>query len=130
MGPALLDDHGPVRLLDRPDDRVEVERAQRPGVDHLRLDTMLVGEGLRRLHGHLHHPQDRDDGHVRAVAADSRLTEVDDTVAVLGNLAAQSVERFVLDEDDGVVVADRRLEQALAVGWRWWAGAGEAPARS
>ena len=38
--------------------------------------------------------------------------------AVVGHLAALAVERLVLDEDDGVVVADRRLEQPLGVGRR------------
>jgi hypothetical protein len=36
-------------------------------------------------------------------------------VLVVGDLAALAVEVLVLDEDDRVVVADRRLEQALGV---------------
>ena len=44
------------------------------------------------------------------------MAEVDDVVLVLGHLAALAVEVLVLDEDDRVVVADRRLEQALRVG--------------
>ena len=36
--PALLDDHRPVGLAHRLKDRVEVERAQGAGIDHLGLD--------------------------------------------------------------------------------------------
>jgi hypothetical protein len=39
-------------------------------------------------------------------------------VLVLGHLAALAVEVLVLDEDDRVVVADRRLQQTLGVGRR------------
>ena len=117
--PALLDDHAAVRLADRVEDRVEVERAQRARVDHLGLDAVLVGERLRGLLGHVRHPQDADDRHVVPLAAHRRLAEADDlVVAVLGNLAAHAVEGLVLDEDHRVVVADRRLQQPLAVGRR------------
>src|SRR6188768_980759 len=44
VGPALLDDHDPVGLLDRLEDRVEVERPQRARVDHLGVDVVLVVE--------------------------------------------------------------------------------------
>jgi hypothetical protein len=47
--PALLDDHAPVGLAHRVEDRVEVERAQRARVDHLGLDLVLLGEDLGRL---------------------------------------------------------------------------------
>src|SRR4051794_22537584 len=42
--PALLDDHGPVRLLDRLEDRVQIERPQRAWVDHLGAEVVLVLE--------------------------------------------------------------------------------------
>jgi len=50
-------------------------------------------------------------------ARDARLPEGHEDVAV-GDLAAHSVERLVLDEDDRVFVADRALQQALGVGSR------------
>ena len=62
------------------------------------------------------HARDPDDRHVGALAAHGGLAEAGDVVAVLGHLAPLAVEVLVLDEDDGVVVADRRLEQALGVG--------------
>src|SRR3954471_13633311 len=49
--PALLDDHRAVGLLDRLQDRVEVERAQGARIDHLGADVVLVTEHVRRLQG-------------------------------------------------------------------------------
>src|SRR6185503_8979958 len=49
MRPTLLDDHGPVRLLDRLQDRVEVERPERARIDHLGADVVLVIQRLGRL---------------------------------------------------------------------------------
>ncbi len=49
----------------------------------------------------------------RAIA---RLAEVDEHVLAVGHLAAHAVERLVLDEDHGVLVADGALQQALGVG--------------
>src|SRR5688500_1578461 len=51
MWPAFLDDDRAVRLLDRIDDRVQVEWPQRAWVDHLRLDLVLRGKGFGRLTG-------------------------------------------------------------------------------
>ena len=68
------------------------------------------------------HLQDADDRHVapsRRTAADA---EMDDVVVAVEDLAPHAVERLVLDEDDRVVVADRRLQQALGVGGRRRAG--------
>ena len=116
--PALLDDHAAVGLAHRGEDRVEVERAQGARVDDLGLDAVLLGEHLGGLLGRGGHARDADDGHVGALAADGGLAEVDEVLVVLGDLAALAVEVLVLDEDDRVVVADGRLEQALGVGRR------------
>jgi hypothetical protein len=106
--PALLDDHGPVRLLDRLQDRVEVERPERARIDDLSVDVVLVRELFSRLSGGYGHARHADDGHIVALASDGGLAEAH-RVAVLGHLAALAVEGLVLDEDDGVVVADGRL---------------------
>src|SRR3712207_7056977 len=50
-GPALLDDHAAVRLRDRGQDRLQVQRAQRARVDDLGLDPVLGGQRLRGLLG-------------------------------------------------------------------------------
>src|SRR3712207_8619726 len=57
---SLLDDHRAVGLPDRLDDRVEVERAQRPRVDHLGLHLVLPGERLGGLLGDRGHAGDAD----------------------------------------------------------------------
>ena len=74
-------------------------------------DRELLGGLLRGER----HARDADDRHVVALAADRGLAEVGDEVLVLGHVAALPVEVLVLDEDHGVVVADRRLEQPLRV---------------
>src|SRR5918992_701248 len=93
--PALLDDHGAVRLLDGLENRVEVERAQRAGVDHLRLDLVLLGKLLGRLGGGDGHARDADDGHVVTLATDGGLAETQ-PAPVLRHLAALAVEGLVL----------------------------------
>ena len=117
--PALLDDHRAVRLPHGLEDRVEVERAQRARVDHLGLDLVL---GLERAR-----PPARAVIAMRemptivtslALAAHRRLAEATVWSVVVGHLAALPVEVLVLDEDHRVVVADRRLQQALRVGRR------------
>ena len=62
-------------------------------------------------------PAERDDRHVAALAPDDRLPERDDVLA-LGDLAVLEREQVVVEEDDRVVVADRRGHQALRVGRR------------
>ena len=57
-----------------------------------------------------------DDGHIGALARDTRAAELDEMLLAVRHLAADPVEGLVLDEDHGVLVADRRLEQALRVG--------------
>ncbi len=116
MGPALLDDHAAVGLGDRAQHGVEVERAQRAGVDHLGLHAVLLGERLRGALGGDRHPRDADDRHVGALAAHGRVAEGLHVVLPVGHLAPLAVERLVLDEDHGVLVADRGLQQALGVG--------------
>ena len=77
---------------------------------------MLVGELPGGALGGQRHARDADDGDVLTLADDPRAAEVDRVVVLLGHVAALAVQVLVLDEDHGVVVADRRLEQALGVG--------------
>ena len=55
--------------------------------------------------------------HAVPAPADHGVAELDDVLA-LGHVALHSVERLVLEDEDGVVRADRRSEQALGVGRR------------
>ena len=88
----------------------------RARVDHLGRDAVLL-EQLGRGERDAHHRARRDDRHVLARALHVGDAERDQELAV-GHLALHRVVHLVLDEDDRVVVADRRLQQALRVGRR------------
>jgi hypothetical protein len=106
-------DHAAAGLLDRADDRRLVERLQRPGVDDLDGDALLLGflRGRERL---VHEPARRNDRDVFAFAMNARLAERD-RLELVGYLLLQAVEGAVLEEDHWVVVVDRRPEQAANV---------------
>jgi hypothetical protein len=113
---GLVDDQQPTGLVDRGQDRVDVERRERARVDHLDLEAVLrqrVG-GLERLRDHA---ADRDDARDRAVSGDRGLAERYEVLA-LRHRPAPVQERLVLKEDDRVVRAYRALEQPLRVGRR------------
>ena len=108
---ALLDDHDPVRLPDRGEDGVEVERPERPEVDHLDRDAVRL-ELVRRLEAvvdALHRGDERD---VATFAHDGRLAEPAGRAV---HLALERVQALVLEEEHRVVVADRGLQQRLRV---------------
>ena len=102
-----------IRLLDRGDDRLLVERLQGARVEHLDGDPELLGL-VGRLQRLGHHPADRDHGHVCALAHDPRLAE-GNRLELLGNVALERIEQPMLEEDDRVVVVDRAPEQAAHV---------------
>src|SRR3954454_12233929 len=103
----------PPGVLDALEERVGVERRRRRRVDDLALDP-LAGQLRGRLLGEGHHPPERDDRHVAALADDVRLGERD-RVRLLRHVALDRVEGLVLEEDDRVVVADRLDQEALGV---------------
>ena len=84
-------------------------------VDDLDLDAVLgetVGHRQRAAHG----VAVGDDREVAALAHDLRAADRHrEVVARLGQRAVDVVEHEVLDEQHGIVVADRRLEQAVGV---------------
>jgi hypothetical protein len=63
----------------------------------------------------------RHDGHVLAGTGDARLADRQTKSSSFGTSKLLAVEDFVLEEDDRVGIADRRLEQALGVGRRYTA---------
>ena len=92
------------------DDRLLVERKERPRVDDLDRDPVLLrllGGGERVVH----EPPGRDDGDVRPLAMDARLAERD-RLELVRHLALHRIQRAVLEEHDGVVVVDRGPEEA------------------
>ena len=74
----LVHDHAAAGLLDRGDDRVDVERDQRAQVDDLGVDAGLLGRGLRDMH----HRAVAEHRHRLALAPHRRLAERHDVVAL------------------------------------------------
>src|SRR3954454_2154514 len=109
----LVRHHGPVRLLHRRDERLLVERLERTWVDDLDRDPVSL-RLLRRLETLVHEAAGGDHGHVLALAVDAGASEWD-RLDLLGDVALDWVEGPVLEEDDGVVVVDRRPEEAAHV---------------
>ena len=70
-------------------------------LDALRRELLGGGERLAEQ------PAERDDRDVASLAPHRRLAERDDVLA-LGHLAVLERQQVVVEEDDGVVVADRR----------------------
>src|SRR5918997_233806 len=96
--PLLLYRHSPVRLLDRLDDGVLIERSYGAQVYDLRVHPVLLGQGVGGPQAQVHLPAVGDDRHVRALAGYPGLAERDGVVALL-DLALRAVEGAGLEED-------------------------------
>src|SRR5581483_11872907 len=105
-----------VRLADRREHRILVERHQAAQIDDLGLDA-VGGELLRRLQREEDVARPRDDRQRVARLLHVRLAERNEMLPD-GDLALRPVQQLVLEEDHGVVVADGRGEQPLRVGGR------------
>mmetsp|Transcript_7939 Transcript_7939/g.32156 ORF Transcript_7939/g.32156 Transcript_7939/m.32156 type:complete len:421 (+) Transcript_7939:335-1597(+) len=117
LGPALLDDDDAVGLADARGDGVPVQRAQGPEVDHLGLDTLLR-ELIRRVFAEADHLAEAHQRDVRAGPHDESLADGRHVVGgqrLLAHRERLAVHQLVLEEDDGVRVANRGFEQAPGV---------------
>src|SRR5262249_14007697 len=103
---GLVGDDGAVRLLHRLHERLRIERLQRARVDDLDRDPVRLRR-LRGLQRAVHERPRRDHGHVGALAYDACLAERN-RLELLRRLLLDRIEQPVLEEDDGVVVVDRR----------------------
>src|SRR5918998_1071433 len=112
--PLLLDRHRPMRLLDRLDYGVLVERPDRAQVYDLRANVVFLFQGARHPQTQVDLPPVGDERHVRALARCARLAEGDSVVAFL-YLALRPVEGAGLQEDHRVGVPYGRQHQALDV---------------
>ena len=92
-----------------------VQRPQRAQVDDLRIDA-FAHQLLRGFERNTDADRIADQGHVLARADDARLADRQDVIVQLRHVEMLAVEQLVLEEDDRVVAADRRLQQALGVG--------------
>src|SRR5215204_1948528 len=112
--PLLLHRHGPVRLLDRLDDGVLVERPYGPEVYDLGADAVFLLQRVGRPQAQVHLPPVGDERNVRAVARYPRLSERNGVVSLL-YLALRPVERTGLEEDNRVRVPHGRDHHSLHV---------------
>ena len=98
---GLVDDQQPSGLGDRLEDRVEIERGDRPRVDQLDRDA-LAGEPLAGLQRLVDHEGQGDDRDVAAFTNDGGLAEVD--LVIAGRDRPFQVQKLsVFQEDDRVV---------------------------
>ena len=95
------------------EDRVLVQGHEGARIDHLHGHAFPL-EISRHLERPLHHHLRGDHRHVCSLPLDVGLPQRDDIVA-RGHLAPGGIEHLVLEEDDGVVVANGRGEEPLGV---------------
>ena len=113
--PAFLGRDQTAGLLDALDDGLVVQRAQGAQVDDLAADALLR-QLLGGLQGKADHAAVGGDGDVGALAADLGLADRHDIVLDLRHIELDAVHHLVLEEDDGVGIADGGLQQALGIG--------------
>ena len=118
-GESTLDGDEVTGLLDRGHDGLDIEGPDRPEVDDLDLDALLLFEdlgGLERVSDHL---GVGDDGEVGSLLFHLGLADGEQKVLahlLLGHGERDSVQQLVLEETDGVGIPDGGLEQSSAVG--------------
>ena len=104
---VVLGNDQAVRLLDRIHDRVDIERLDRPRVDHLDRDVELLLYLLRRLESHRDSHRTCDDRAVLTLTLYISDAQRDGEILILGHLALHSVHPLLLHKDHRIIVADR-----------------------
>src|SRR5215204_4682274 len=105
---GLGDHHYLACLFGRIEDRLFIQRIQRPRLYDLGLYAVLCGELLGHLEGCVEHEAVGDDRDIRALAVDAGLSE--GHLVIFGDLLLyEAVGTFVFEEEDGVGVADGAL---------------------
>ncbi len=100
------------------DDRVEVHRPDRPEIDDLGVDAEAAQFSASSPSALGRADAPGEQCHVLALLVDPRLADRQHEIVELRHVEMLAVEDLVLEEDDRVQIADRRLEQALGVGRR------------
>src|SRR5919107_1151294 len=113
---GLGDNEYLARLLRRVEERLFVQRIQCSGLYDLGLYSVLLGELLGHLEGYVEHQAVCDDRDISALAVNAGRSERDLMVFVRDLLLYEAVGTFVLEEEDGVWVADGALDHGLGVG--------------
>ena len=112
---VLVDDQRAIGLLHRGDDRVVVERAERPQVDDLDRQPVFLLQLLGRVQRFPDARRVGDDRQILALARRAGLADRDDVITRRHRLLDATVEILVLEEEHAVVIANRRLEESLGV---------------
>ena len=105
-----------MRAADRAEDGLRIERHQRSHVHNFAVDPVFRLELLGGIERPRHHQRQGQNGGVLAGAHHAGAAQSIDDLA-LGNVALRWIERFVLEEDDGIGIADRGGEQPDDVAW-------------
>src|SRR5271166_6277911 len=105
------------RFRHRHRNRFPVIRAERPQINQLHADAVLALDALGRLQRARDDRTIGDYGHVMARPDDLRLAERNHVVrSGIGRAAERlAVQAFVLQEQDGIVAADRGPEQSIGI---------------
>ena len=117
-GETGLDRHQAAGLLDGGNDGVKVKRLDGAQVEHLDLDAVLLLERLGGDNRLAHAARHGHDGQVLAGALHLGLADGDHKVVLLRGLGHGedlAVHELVLENDDGVGVADGSLEKTLGI---------------
>lgn len=117
LGPALLNGHEEVGLDDGLDDSVAVKGTDATQVDDLSANALL-GELVGSLKSKLNRARDGDDGQIGTLTLNLGLAEGGNVVLAHGLVAhveLSTVHELVLEENDGVGVADGGLHHTLGV---------------
>ena len=110
----VVHDYGTAGAANRVDDGVDVQRYERAQVDDLGADAVL-GQRLCRCQAFEHAAAVTDEGDVRAGTLDVGLAERDRESRIGWDRALLALQADRLDEQAGVLVEDRRRQQALTV---------------
>src|SRR2546421_340475 len=114
LWPAFLDHDRAAGVRDRADDRLLVERAQRSQVQHFRRRALALGQLLGGLECHRDRLRVADERDIAPRPLDVRAADRDEVLA-FRHLTLEVVQHLALEHDHGVVVPDRRLQEALRV---------------
>lgn len=101
-----------IRLLHRCNDRLDVQRPDRPQVDDFDLDTVLLLQNLSGLQSVGDVLAVGDNGDVGSLLLDLGLADGEDKVfgeLFRGEREGDTVQELVLEETDGVGVSDSGL---------------------
>src|SRR6267378_3202182 len=111
---GFVDDHRATGPGDRLDDRLDVERDERPDIDDLDGEPVR-GKSVGGLNGHLDHPRPRGDGHVATRARDACPAQRKRSRIHVRQQPSPAVQTSILDVDDRIRISDRRAHERVGI---------------